>query len=395
MSKKAEAVGKGNRYRLKQLLGSGSFGEVYLAIDENTSAEVAVKLEKTKTRHPQLTYESKVLKALQGPGIAKLHYFGVESPYNVLVTDRLGKSLEDLFNDEKRRFDNETTLYLGREMISRMEYMHQKHFIHRDIKPDNFLSGFSRKKGNKHHCTKEIYVIDFGLSKRYRHPKSKRHNPYREGKSLTGTPRYASINNHLGVEQSRRDDIESIGYVLVYFSKGKLPWQGLKAKTREKKYRKIKDKKMTVETEDLCVGTPRCMKKYIDYSRSLRYEDKPNYGHLKDIMNSELKKIVEKDGREATPIWMMPERKYKRSQSKATLASKASKIKEKKEDVKKEDYENDDVATELTFVEDKESKKEEENVLTPEVAQILSSGKNKPLIQKAISRDEDGILDDF
>lgn len=265
----------GKKYKLQKKLGSGSFGDVYLAVDVHSGEEVAVKLEKVKTKHPQLLYESKVYRALQGGrGIASLRWYGVESHYNVLVTDRLGKSLEDHFGENGRKFDDLTTLVVGEQMVERIEYMHQMHFIHRDIKPDNFMSGIGRDQAT-------IFVIDFGLSKRYRHPKTKRHIPYREGKNLTGTPRYASVNNHLGVEQSRRDDMESIGYVLVYFARGALPWQGLKANTKKQKYQKIMDKKMSVSITKLCENTPDCLRKFIEYARSLRYEDKPNYGYLK------------------------------------------------------------------------------------------------------------------
>ena len=127
--------------------------------------------------------------------------------------------------------------------------MHSRHIIHRDIKPDNFLIGTGKKK---HH----VYIIDFGLAKRFRDPKTGEHIPYKDGKSLTGTARYASIYTHLGVEQSRRDDLEALAYVLIYFNKGCLPWQGIRAKTKKDKYQKIMEKKIAVSPEDLCTGLP-------------------------------------------------------------------------------------------------------------------------------------------
>jgi serine/threonine protein kinase len=127
--------------------------------------------------------------------------------------------------------------------------VHSKNIIHRDIKPENFLTGLKKKS----HI---IYLIDYGLSKRYIDSKTQEHIPYLEGKSLTGTARYASIYTHLGIEQSRRDDLEAIGYVLVYFLKGELPWQGMKAKTKKEKYKKIMDKKIDSTPDFLCADIP-------------------------------------------------------------------------------------------------------------------------------------------
>ena len=178
--------------------------------------EVAVKLESIKARHPQLLYESKLYKILQGGvGIPHIRWYGPERDYNVLVMDLLGPSLEDLFNFCSRRFTMKTVLMLADQMIGRIEYVHNKNFIHRDIKPDNFLMGIGR------HCNK-LFLIDFGLAKKYRDNRTRQHIPYREDKNLTGTARYASINAHLGIEQSRRDDMESLGYVLMYFNRGSL-----------------------------------------------------------------------------------------------------------------------------------------------------------------------------
>lgn len=188
----------------------------------------------------------------------------------------LGPSLEDLFNYSGRKFSLKTTIMVADQMLTRIEGMHSKNYIHRDIKPDNFLTGLG-----KHSYM--IYMIDFGLSKRYRDAKSHQHIPYKENKSLTGTARYASINAHLGIEQSRRDDLEAIGFVLLYFLKGKLAWQGIRAKNRQEKYHKIMEMKIVTPVEYLCRGTPQQFSFYMNYCRSLRFEDRPDYLFLKKL----------------------------------------------------------------------------------------------------------------
>ncbi|KAK6944809.1 Protein kinase domain [Dillenia turbinata] len=267
----------GNKFRLGRKIGSGSFGEIYLGTNIQTNEEVAIKLENVKTKHPQLLYESKLYRILQGgTGIPNVRWFGVEGEYNVLVMDLLGPSLEDLFNFCSRKLSLKSVLMLADQMINRVEFVHSKSFLHRDLKPDNFLMGLGRRAN-------QVYVIDFGLAKKYRDTSTHQHIPYRENKNLTGTARYASMNTHLGIEQSRRDDLESLGYVLMYFLKGSLPWQGLKAGTKKQKYEKISEKKVSTSIEALCRGYPTEFASYFHYCRSLRFDDKPDYAYLKRI----------------------------------------------------------------------------------------------------------------
>ncbi|GAB1598785.1 casein kinase I [Argonauta hians] len=265
------------RYRLVRKIGSGSFGDIYLGINITNGEEVAVKMESIKARHQQLLYESKLYKILQGGiGIPRVRWYNQERDYNVLVMDLLGPSLEDLFNFCSRRFTMKTVLMIADQMIARLDFVHSRNFIHRDIKPDNFLMGIGR------HCNK-LFIIDFGLAKKYRDGRTREHIPYREDKNLTGTARYASINAHLGIEQSRRDDLESLGYVLMYFNRGSLPWQGLKAATKKQKYEKISERKMSTSIETLCKGYPTEFTMYLNYCRGLCFQEAPDYMYLRQL----------------------------------------------------------------------------------------------------------------
>ena len=283
----------GRKYRLGKKVGSGSFGDIYLGKHIETGKEVAIKLEPSSTRHPQLKYESRLYNLLVGAeGIPEVKWYGQEGDYNVMVMDLLGPSLEDLFCYCNRLFSVKTVCLLGIQLVSRLEFLHEKNYLHRDIKPDNFLVGL-RSGGSSVGSSRSrtagpggsaatVYMIDFGLAKRYR---DSRHNhiSYRDRKSLTGTARYASINTHLGLEQSRRDDLESTGYVLMYFLRGSLPWQGLRAPNKKIKYQKICAKKMGTPVHTLCSKFPVEFSMYLSYCRSLRFDEKPNYAYLRSL----------------------------------------------------------------------------------------------------------------
>ena len=163
----------------------------------------------------------------------------------------------------------------------RLEYIHAKNLLHRDVKPENFLMGLGRK-----HTI--LYIIDYGLAKKYKDPKNNIHIPYIEGKSLTGTARYASINTHLGIEQSRRDDLEGIAYVLIYFLRGSLPWQGFTVINKKEKYNMIKELKISSQPESLCQGFPEEFAKLLTYARSLQFDERPDYAFLKKIFRDRM-----------------------------------------------------------------------------------------------------------
>jgi casein kinase 1 len=233
-SKRTVEIRVGGRYRLGKKIGAGSFGEIYEGSDIFDNSEVAIKLEHNSIKYPQLLFEAKLLKSIPGTGIPQMHWFGIAGEYNSMVMELLGQNLEDLFNFCTRNFTLKTILMISIQLIERIKHVHDNHYVHRDIKPENFLIG-------KGQTEQTIYIIDFGLAKRYRDEHTRIHIPLKENRNLTGTARYASCNAHNGLEQSRRDDMESIGYVLLYLFKGNLPWQGLKCKDKNEKYQKIKE----------------------------------------------------------------------------------------------------------------------------------------------------------
>ncbi|KAG1807355.1 kinase-like protein [Suillus variegatus] len=243
---------------------TSTHSDIYLGINIISGEEVTIKLKSVKAKHPQLKYESKVYKTLaDSVSVPFVCWFGTECDYNAMVLDLLGPSLEDLFNFCKRKFILKTVLPLVDQLISRIEYIHSRNFIHRDIKPDNFLMGIGK-------CGNQVNVIDFGLAKKFRDPKTHLHIPYRENKNLTGATRYTSINTHLGVEQAHHDDLKSLAYVLMYFLRIALPWQGLKAATKKQK------KKMTTPIDILCHDYPNEFGIFLNYTRTLRFDDKRN-----------------------------------------------------------------------------------------------------------------------
>ena len=264
-----------DRYKLIKKLGAGSFGSIYSGEYENKL--YAIKLEEKKYGHNLLEHEAYIMSHLRSPALPYVKAFGYSSLYNILVMELMGKSLEDIFESfPNKKFSIRCVCNIGFQMIEILEYIHNKHIIHRDIKPDNFVIGLNEKR-------KYIYILDFGLSKKYRSSKTLKHYQVIKSKNLTGTARYASINALNGLTQSRRDDLEAVGYVLMYFLRGRLPWQGIPVKNKEERYRKIMEKKKATSAENLCMGFPRQFTDYINYTRSLQYEQDPDYDYLKNL----------------------------------------------------------------------------------------------------------------
>ncbi|XP_017082302.2 casein kinase I [Drosophila eugracilis] len=264
------------QYRLLGLLGKGSFGELFQAECLIDGEMVAVKVEKAKGKHQQLPREAKIYEILRGGvGIPDVRQFATEGGYNLMVMDLLGPTLEDLLHTCGHSFSLKTTLMLADQILTRVEFIHRKCFIHRDIKPDNFLMG-----RGPHIC--QVFMIDFGLAKKFYSMRSETHIGYNEDRSLVGTARYASIRAHYA-EQSRRDDLEAVGYLLLYFQRGRLPWQGIRAQSMKQKYEKIAEYKAKLSVEALCSEVPVQFYLYVKYCRKLHFAEKPDYIYLRTL----------------------------------------------------------------------------------------------------------------
>ncbi|PWN50465.1 putative casein kinase I [Violaceomyces palustris] len=289
----------GVHYRVGKKIGEGSFGVIFEGTNLLNSQSVAIKFEPRKSDAPQLRDEYRTYKILAGcHGVPQVYYFGQEGLHNILVIDLLGPSLEDLFDMCGRKFSIKTVVMTAKQMITRVQTIHEKNLIYRDIKPDNFLIGRPMTK-----AANVVHVVDFGMAKQYRDPKTKQHIPYRERKSLSGTARYMSINTHLGREQSRRDDLEALGHVFMYFLRGGLPWQGLKAATNKQKYEKIGEKKQSTPIKELCEGFPEEFGIYLNYVRKLGFEETPDYDFLRELFTKVLKSSGETE--DGVYDWMM------------------------------------------------------------------------------------------
>eukprot|EP00771_Trimastix_marina_P000014 gnl/Trimastix_PCT/1009.p1 GENE.gnl/Trimastix_PCT/1009~~gnl/Trimastix_PCT/1009.p1 ORF type:complete len:323 (+),score=60.19 gnl/Trimastix_PCT/1009:57-1025(+) len=280
-----------NRYRLpdrNQRLGSGSFGSVYAGEDAETGLPLAIKIEKSR-RTSTLELEAKIYRTLKErdvPYVPRLIWYGEQNGYKALVLECMGPSLEDvlqLVNDyapgQQTKFGLVTVLILGIRCVHIMRSIHEAGYVHRDIKPSNFVFDLDQ-------TLNMLNLIDFGLAVPYLTDfETKEHVPMVTSKrpSLIGTPRFASVNGHLGVTLSRRDDMESLGYMLVYFSKGKLPWWESSQGDIHQQHEKIKRRKQTTLLQDLCEGLPEEFEAYFRHVKELKFMDQPDYTYLEGL----------------------------------------------------------------------------------------------------------------
>ena len=268
---------------LDQRIGSGAFGTIYLCKNNKNGEILAAKVEKNDSRHPQLANEYKILTALKGnKGFPRVYGYVWGSGESVVIMQLLGANMETLMSGVKsKKFTMKTTLMFFLQSLLRLQVLHSKGFIHRDIKPENFLI-------SKNALETDIFLLDFGLGKSFWSKSG--HIPFREKVEMIGTMRYISMNVHQGFEQSRRDDLESLCYLFVYFVKGELPWMNVKARSKREKYGKVFDIKRRCVPMEICKVFPEEIRKIFGYVLGLTFTQSPDYIFLSDLIRNLLKK---------------------------------------------------------------------------------------------------------
>ena len=270
------------KYKILKRIGKGGFGTVYLGKQIKDNKLVAIKVEKIKVPRQTLESEAYLLTQLKGIGFPSLLSFGKTKNYRVLVEPLLGETLIHIFHKNNNEFSIEEVCMIALQIIDRIEFLHHYNYIHRDIKPDNFLIGKNDPN--------VIYMIDFGLCTKYISSETKRHCKFEKTKKICGTFRFASPNALNGGTQSRKDDLISLGYMFIYFMKKELPWQGINLNNKEK-LEKILKMKREIKPEELCKDLPKQMVEYMKYVQNLGFEEKPDYKYLKGLFKSILKDI--------------------------------------------------------------------------------------------------------
>ena len=289
MKNKDELINKifFKKYKVLKKIGKGSFGLVYLCKNINNENYFAMKFEPKSQQDLILEQESYILYYLRGFGIPDIITYGHNSKYNILVQTLLGKSINSIFLHDNNKFSMKDCCMIGIQILDRLEYIHSKFIIHRDVKPDNFLIG--------NPDINNIYIIDFGLAKKFMSSRTGKHAKFCINKKWSGTSRFASANSLRGVVQSRRDDLESLCYLLLYLMKGSLPWDNVYGKNENEEILLIYKIKKFMKPELLFMNLPKQTIEFFKYCKKLEYEQKPDYSYLKNLLIDILKYSNEKN----------------------------------------------------------------------------------------------------
>ena len=275
------------KYKILKELGKGAFSTVFVAKKLIDQKLIAAKIQKKTELYGYLDNEAYFLYKLKGIiGIPKIYSFGVSGNYYILIEELLGKSLEELFKENKFKSNCKRLidmLLAGIQIIDRIKSIHSKNMLHLDIKPSNFLVG------NPNNSL--IYIIDFGLSKQYRSSRTGKHIQYSKNKYFAGNICYTSLNTMKGIEPTRRDDLESIGYMLIYLYTQKLPWHNIKAQNTLELSKKVLEIKSLISIKMICEDTPKEMIEFMQYIRALNFDENPNYNYLTKLLEIMLQKI--------------------------------------------------------------------------------------------------------
>ena len=274
------------KYEIIKKIGQSSYSSVFLGKYINKKNYVAIKVQDKNAFVSELEKEAYYQYLLRGFGIPKILSFGKNRKYNILVETLLGKTIYEYFTKNKNANTKMKDLCMvAIQIIDRIQYIHSKNIIHQDIKPENFLVG--------NPDTSIIYIIDFGLSKKYRSSRTGKLFSFSKNNKFYGTMNFSSINAMKGYQMSRRDDMISIGYMLIYLINGKLPWSILE-KGKLERFRKILSIKSNTTNEELCKYLPIEFYEYMNYVKSLKFEEKPNYIYLRKLFLSVLDKMNDK-----------------------------------------------------------------------------------------------------
>ena len=275
------------KYSLKYLIAKGTTGEVYLGKNILDNKEYALKIEKAIKGDSLLKQEAFTLLLLKGPGLPSVITFGQSNRYHILVENLLGESIYNIWRKKNKKINLKDTCMFAIQALERLEYVHSKNYLHRDVKPGNFLVGNPDKS--------QIYLIDFGNARKYRSSRTGKHLPFANNCKMYGTTIFLSLNVLKGIEQTRKDELESLGLVIIYLYQGFLPWSNLKCKDLYQGLCIIKKLKLKITNEELCKDLPKEIYDYMNYVKNMNFNDNPDYRYLKSCFLNILKNIGEKN----------------------------------------------------------------------------------------------------